>query len=159
MQSEAQTKFLEDVRSEWEAAQTTEDATKVFSKLMDADVIDDVAYFLGLMHKSFGCSYSHWTGPGMKSLCSTKLVQISQGDNRQERLNLNEFMTDMSTNAISRLRALATLDKTLKPMWDPKGRWDTFLSGVQTTLSSDAIASRMQIEPDPETDTDSDDGL
>jgi hypothetical protein len=73
------------------------------------------------------------------------------------RLNLNEFMTDMST--ISRLRALATLDKTLKPMWDPKGRWDTFLSGVQTTLSSDAIASRMQIEPDPETDTDSDDGL
>jgi hypothetical protein len=75
------------------------------------------------------------------------------------RLNLNEFMTDMSTNAISRLRALATLDKTLKPMWDPKGRWDTFLSGVQTTLSSDAIASRMQIEPDPETDTDSDDGL
>jgi hypothetical protein len=41
MQSEAQTKFLEDVRSEWEAAQTTEDATKVFSKLMDADVIDE----------------------------------------------------------------------------------------------------------------------
>jgi hypothetical protein len=35
------------------------------------------------------------------------------------RLNLNEFMTDMSTNAISRLRALATLDKTLKPAGTP----------------------------------------
>lgn len=68
-------------------------------------------------------------------------------------------MTDMSTNAFSRLRALATLDKTLKPMWDPKGRWDTFISGVQTTLSSDAIASHMQVELDPETNTDSDDDL
>jgi hypothetical protein len=41
MQSEAQTKFLESVRSEWEAAQTSEDATKVFSKLMDAEAVDE----------------------------------------------------------------------------------------------------------------------
>jgi hypothetical protein len=41
-------------------------------------------------------------------------------------------------------------------MWDPQGRWDTFVSGVQTTLSSDAIVSRMQIELDPQIGTISD---
>lgn len=41
MQSKAQTEFLEGIRSEWETAQTDEDATKVFSKLMDAEAVDE----------------------------------------------------------------------------------------------------------------------
>lgn len=73
------------------------------------------------------------------------------------RLLLNDLHTDLGAYAIPSLRALATLDKTLKPMWDPQGRWDTFVSGVQTTLSSDAIVSRMQIELDPQIGTISDD--
>jgi hypothetical protein len=46
-------------------------------------VHNSVAIFLGLMHESFGCSYSDWTGPGVKSLCSTKFAEASGGDDQQ----------------------------------------------------------------------------